>query len=84
MKVPKGRGSKAGKRRRARFIEDIEHLPAALTIPEFADLMNTTRQHIWHMVKTGKIPTTTPLGRVLRIARPVAIAIYNGTLPAAE
>jgi excisionase family DNA binding protein len=81
-----GRGSKKGKRRqhKALLIAELEDLPLTLTIPQFADLMNTTRQHVWHMVKEKRIPTTTPLGRVVRIARPVAIAIYNGTLPIAE
>jgi hypothetical protein len=67
---------KPRKRRKPRVI-DIDDLPPTLTIPEFARVMNCTRQHAWAEVKRGNIKTTVRLGRMERIPRPEVLRIYN-------
>ena len=67
---------KPRKRRKPRDI-DIENLPAVLTIPEFARVMNCTRQHAWAEVRRGNIKTTARLGRMERIPRPEVLRIYH-------
>jgi hypothetical protein len=76
MKTPKGRGSKAGKRR-ALALTDINKLPLTVTIPQFAEIFGCTRQHAWHLVRTGQIATAAPLGRTIRITRPTVLEIYR-------
>jgi hypothetical protein len=55
-----------------------------VTLPELADMLDCTRQHVWAQVKAGKIKTTRPLGRVIRVTRPEVVRILNGEPLVAE
>jgi hypothetical protein len=62
----------------------LEDIPLTVTIPELADLLDCTRQHLWNQVRAGNIRTTRPLGRIQRVGRPEVIRILNGEPLVAE
>jgi hypothetical protein len=75
---PRPKKPKRRRKRKPRVFKDAEHLPLALTIPETAGVLHCTRQHVWAQVKAGKIKTTAPLGRVIRIPGPEVARILRG------
>jgi excisionase family DNA binding protein len=80
----KQRRTLASKQRRALRLTDIEDVPLTVTVPQLAEILNCTRQHVWAKVKDGTIKTAVPLGRVIRITKPEVLRIYRGGLAAAK
>lgn len=57
----------------------------ALTIPDCARLLGISVSHAYSLAAEGKLPGAFPLGRVVRVRRPVFMAwLERGEVPAEQ